>query len=421
VSTGRLGVGFVGSGFVANFHVQGWPSIRDADVTGVYSRNEGTARELAASCRGLDVGDPTVHTDLRELVRDPAVDAVWITTPNHVRVEQVETICEEVAAGRAELAGVAIEKPLARNLREARQVLAALEQAGVPHGYLENQVFAPSVNRARQIVWARGAALTGPPYLARCAEEHSGPHRAWFWDGRHQGGGVLNDMMCHSVEAARHLLTPPGTDKGDFLVPKAVTATIASLKWSRPAYADELAARYPGEVDYRDRPAEDYAHATITFETADGDVVIAEVTTSWSFVGAGLRLRMELLGPEYSMSVDSLETDAKVFLSRRLQGEEGEDLVEKQNAEQGLMPVMADEALTYGYIDEDRHMARSFLHGTRPDETCEDGVAVTELLMAAYLSAESGETVHLPEPALEDLVPQVAQGTWDPRAALSRS
>jgi len=209
VTRKALGVGFVGSGFVADFHVRGWPAIRDADITGIYSRNQATASQLAETCRRLDVGDPRTHDSLPELVRDPAVEALWITTPNQVRVEQIETICEEVASGRASLKGIAIEKPLARNLAEAKQVLDAMDQAGIRHGYLENQVFSPSLNRARDIVWARGAALSGPPYLARCAEEHSGPHRGWFWDGRHQGGGVLNDMMCHSIEAGRHLLTPP--------------------------------------------------------------------------------------------------------------------------------------------------------------------------------------------------------------------
>jgi hypothetical protein len=38
-----------------------------------------------------------------------------------------------------------------------------------------------------------------------------GPHKGWFWEGTLQGGGVLNDMMCHSVEAARFLLTEPDT------------------------------------------------------------------------------------------------------------------------------------------------------------------------------------------------------------------
>lgn len=410
-----LGVGFVGSGFVANFHARGWRAVRDANISGVYSRNETTAAELAETCRQLEVGDPRTYTDLRGLVRDPAVDAVWITTPNHLRVEHIETICEEVSSGRAQLRGVAVEKPLARNLTEARRVLAALEEAGINHGYLENNVFAPSINRAREIVWARGAALAGPPYLARCAEEHSGPHRAWFWDGRHQGGGVLNDMMCHSIEAGRHLLTPPDGDKITALTPTSVNATIAGLKWTRPRYADELAARYPGEVDYRNHPAEDYAHAVISYETADGNSAIAEATTSWTFVGAGLRLHFELLGPEYSMAVDTLQTEAQVFLSRNLRGEAGEDLVEKQNAEQGLMPVLADEALSYGYVDADRHMVRAFLRGERPAETCHDGLVVTTLLMAAYLAAERGETVMLPDAALETFVPQVAQGTWAPR------
>jgi predicted dehydrogenase len=415
VTNERLGVGFVGSGFIADFHVQSWQGVRSGDVTGIYSRNSATMEALAGKCRNTGVGDPRTYSDLRELVRDPAVEALWITTPNHVRVEQIEAICDEVASGRAQLRGVAVEKPLARDLREARQVVAALDEAGINHGYLENQVFAPAVNRAREVIWARGAALAGAPYLVRCAEEHSGPHRGWFWDGRHQGGGVLSDMMCHSVEAGRHLLTPPGADKSAALTPRSVSATIAGLKWTRPRYARELAERFPGEVDYINHPAEDYAHAVVTFDTADGDQVVAEATTSWSYVGAGLRLHFELLGPEYSMSVDTLQTEAKIFLSRNLRGTEGEDLVEKQNAEQGLMPVLADEAFTYGYVDENRHLVRALLRDERPAETCHDGVVVTTLLMAAYLAAERGETVHLPDPALDTFIPQVAQGRWDPR------
>ena len=79
--------------------------------------------------------------------------------------------------------------------------------------YLEDQLFSPSLVRGREIAWKRGAALSGRPYLARAAEEHSGPHAPWFWSGEHQGGGVLNDMMCHSVEVARFLLTRPGASR----------------------------------------------------------------------------------------------------------------------------------------------------------------------------------------------------------------
>lgn len=409
-----LGVGLIGAGFIGQFHVRSWTRVRDADIVAIGSRTLASAQALAEEAETLGVGTGvTAYDDVASLVRDERVEAVWVLTPNDTRVEVVRAICDEVRAGRSSLRAIAIEKPLARTLGEAKQVLAMIEEAGLLHGYLENQLYAPSITRAHDLLWKRGAAAAGNPYLARCAEEHSGPHKAWFWDGVKQGGGVLNDMMCHSVEAGRFLLTPPGVDPSTWLTPVSVSASIQSLKWSRPRYADALMHTYPGAPDYREHPSEDYARANFEFVNGDGETVIAEGTTSWSFVGAGLRLSFELLGPEYSMSADTLDTEAKVFFSRALTQSEGEDLVEKQNAEQGLMPLVSDEALAYGYTDENTHLATCFLRGVQPVETLANGVAVVELLMAAYLSAQTGRTVTFPV-ELDDFVPDVAQGTWRP-------
>ncbi|MCS6923005.1 MAG: Gfo/Idh/MocA family oxidoreductase, partial [Fimbriimonadales bacterium] len=188
----RLRIGFIGSGFVARFHAQAFTSVRNAEITAIMTRDASKGSELAAFCRSIGVGNPQVYTDVRELTRDPNVDAVWFLAPNYVRVELIEAIADEVKSGRAQLRGLAVEKPLARNLKEARQILQAVAEAGIPHGYLENQLFAPSLVRGKELLWRRGAAVAGEPYLARCAEEHSGPHRAWFWRGDLQGGGVLN-------------------------------------------------------------------------------------------------------------------------------------------------------------------------------------------------------------------------------------
>src|SRR5688500_1111555 len=141
----------------------------------------------------------------------------------------MQDICDAVQSGKDKLIGVACEKPLARNVAEERLMAELVEQSGLLHGYLEDQIFAPSVTRGRQIMWSRAAALTGRPYLARAAEEHSGPHSPWFWQGELQGGGVLNDIMYHSIEVGRFMLPNPDSPPSSIRLVK-VSAQIASLK-----------------------------------------------------------------------------------------------------------------------------------------------------------------------------------------------
>ncbi len=410
----RLGVGFIGSGFITRFHIQSWVGVRDADVLGVWSPNRERAEEAALLARSLRVGEARAFNSISEMVASPQIDCLWLCGPNHTRLENMEEIADAIKSGKGELRAIACEKPLARNVSEAREMLRSVEDLGLLHGYLEDQLFSPAVSRGRQIIWTRAAALTGRPYLARAAEEHSGPHRAWFWQGELQGGGVLNDMMCHSVEVARYMLTRPGSPRGS-IRPVKVSAQIASLKWSRPEYAGLLKEMMGAEVDYSHRPAEDFARALINYTDEEGTPLVAEVTTSWSYVGPGLRLSVELLGPEYSLSMNSLDSGLKIFLSRRVTGEAGEDLVEKQNAEQGLMPVLGNEAAEYGYENENRYFVECFLEGRQPEENFHDGLEVTKLLMTAYMSAEQERVIDFEPPDLDSFIPAVARGEWNPR------
>ena len=413
MSSTRLGLGFIGSGFITRFHIRSMVGVREVDVLGVWSPDPAHAESAAALARNLDVGAARAFASLEAMVADPAIEAIWLCGPNYSRVANIEAICAAVAAG-ATLRGLACEKPLARTVAEAKRVKHLVDAAGLRHGYLEDQLFAPAVTRGRDLIWRRGAALTGRPYLARAAEEHSGPHTPWFWRGDLQGGGVLSDMMCHSIEVVRHLLTAPGAPRAS-IRPRRITGHIASLKWTRPAYSDKLRRTMGDTVDYRARPAEDYASVMVEYEADDGAALVGEASTSWSYVGAGLRLSMELLGPEYSMSINTLDSGLKLFFSREVRGEAGEDLVEKQNAEVGLMPVIPDEVGEYGYTAENRHMARAFLRGTTPDLTFDDGVEVVELLMTAYMSAEQGRTLPFRPDGLDAFVPAVARGTWTGR------
>jgi predicted dehydrogenase len=150
----------------------------------------------------------------------------------------------------------------------------------------------------------------------------------------------------------------------------------------------------------------------VEFETNDGYTVLGEATTSWSYVGPGLRLSAELLGPEYSMQWNSLEPGLKLFFSREVKGAVGEDLVEKQQAETGQMPVVPAEQLVYGYEAEDRHFCRVFLGLEPPKLTFADGLDVVKLLMTAYQSAEQGRTVDYPGEDLDTFTSAVSRYEW---------
>ena len=415
MSKKRLGIGFIGGGFITRFHIQSLISVRNVDVIGVMSLTKASAVDSAALARSIGVGDNAKAYDtITDMIADSTIDALWVCSPNFARIETFEEIANAISSGKGELIGVACEKPLGRNVAEAKKVLELTKSVDLLDGYLENQVFSPSIVRGKEIIWARGASTTGRPYLARAAEEHSGPHMPWFWEGSLQGGGVLNDMMCHSVEEARFMLTEPGKPR-ESIKPISISAHTDCLKWQRPEYAKILSDNSNGETDYSKKPSEDFARSLIEYLDEDGNKLIVETTTSWCFVGEGLRLSMELFGPEYSMFVNTLDPDLKVFFSRKVAGAEGEDLVEKQNAESGSMPIVSNEAEVYGYTAENRHMVECFLAGKRPGENFDDGLDVTRLLMAAYMSAEQGKTIQLPNTEIETFIPAVARGEWNPK------
>ena len=178
-------------------------------------------------------------------------------------------------------------------------------------------------------------------------------------------------MTCHSLEADRYLLSDPDKPK-EALKPVSVQSTIASLKWTREPYVSRLKDDF--NVDYGETPAEDYALTLVSYEDEDGGLVLSEARTSWSFIGPGLRLSFEVLGPEYSISINSLQQELNVFFSRGIVMPPSEEFVEKQAAEQGLMPMVPNEAIAYGYQDEDRHMVESFLNDEMPKEDWRDGL-----------------------------------------------
>lgn len=396
-------IGMIGAGFNAHFHRRALNSVRGAEISAVYALRG--AEEFAAAVRQDGLGDPVVCRDVAELCQNCDIPGLFI--PNYARLETMAAIAEAVKAG-ATLKGVVCEKPLARNMREAGEMVRLAQQANLHTAYFENQIFMPGLAAARAQLAAVEANM-GPVHLARSAEEHGGPHETWFWDPTRQGGGVYCDMGCHSAAVGMYMCTPTGKAP-DFLQLVSCSATMALLKWGRDPWKAELKAR---GVDYDKAPAEDYAVANYTFRNPEtGQKVAVQATDSWMYDAPGLRLLMEAFAPGYSYTIDTLKSPSGVFIGDKAASsvQDAEMVLEKSQASTGALILQANEPDLYGYCGEWRDALAAFAEGRDGFLNLGYGALVTELVMAAYWSAEHGRPFMKGEVNIEDYVPAIQQG-----------
>ena len=405
-----LKLGIVGAGFVAKFHARALMQIRGVEIAGVTSRTDASAQAYAAMVRENELGAGVAYKSISEMAKH--VDAIAIYAPNFCRVEHVEEIADAVKKGAA-LKGVICEKPLARNVKEARRIIDLAAQAGFKTAYFENQIFMKPM-RVQLAQLEPQQRTMGPLSLVRSAEEHGGPHEAWFWDPTRQGGGTLCDMGCHSIAAGWHALTPVGKPSM-FLEPISVSADCALLKWGLPEWRQKLLDRFG--VDYAKTPAEDFATGMITYRNPEtGQIVKAQFTNSWMFEKQGLRLFMDGMGPGYAFEINSLSSTLQLFIgdAAATAVADAETALEKATASRGLLAVQYNEPDLYGYTDENEDAARAFLAGENGALTWEYGLEITKLVTAAYMAAERKKTIDLTDPAiqkeLETFIPLIQQG-----------
>lgn len=345
-------IGIVGSRFVANIHAQAILQTPGAELLAAASPNPEHIWEFH---KRYDI--PHAFADYKDMIASGLVDAITVACPNDLH-------CEVTMAAAAAGKHVLVDKPLAMNLAECDQMIAACAKAGVLLMYGENLCFAPKYVRAKQL--ADEGAL-GDVYYVRQLECHSGPHSDWFWDVSRSGGGVLMDMGCHSIAYCRWVF-------GDTPV--------------ESVYADV------GNYVHKDRTqGDDHAVVTLRFAATDknprGGLGIAE--NSWGRAG-GLDDRAEIYGSKGLTVADIARGSALHTFSTGGYGYAGE----KAPHTRGWTWTSFDEAWNYGFPQEIAHFVECIEDGKQPTLTGEDGRAVLEIICAAYESARTGKRVPLP-------------------------
>lgn len=187
------------------------------------------------------------------------------------------------------------------------------------------------------------------------------------------------------------------------------------LKWGQPLWRERLRKRFG--VDYAVTPAEDFATGLVTFKNPEtGLLSKAQFTDSWMFEKQGLRLFMDGMGPGYAFEVNTLSSPLNVFIGDEAAAavKDQELALEKSTSSRGLLTVQPNEADLYGYFDENRDAINAFRKGKDALLPFSYGLEITKLVMAAYLSHESRQTVDLTDPGvqrkLETYIPLIQQG-----------
>jgi predicted dehydrogenase len=405
-----LKLGIVGAGFIAKFQARAIAQIRNVEVAGVVSRTAASAQAFSKMVKDNGIGEGTVYSDVAEMAKH--VDAIAVYSPNFTRVEIVEKIVDAVKKGAA-LKGLICEKPLGRNVKEARRIVDLANEAKLKTAYFENQIFMKPIRTQMQQLAPQQKTM-GPLVLTRSAEEHGGPHEPWFWEPTRQGGGVLSDMGCHSIAVGWYCLTPLGKPL-TFLQPVSISADCSLLKWGQKHWREKLMQRMG--VDYGKTPAEDFATGMITYKNPEtGQLVKAQFTDSWMFEKQGLRLFMDGMGPGYAFEINTLNSSLQVFIGDAAAEAvaDAETALEKATASRGLLAVQYNEPDLYGYTDENEEAANAFLAGRDGFLPLSYGLEITKLCMAGYMAAERKKTIDLTDPAvqkeLETYVPLIQQG-----------
>jgi len=126
-----------GTGFMGRVHLEAVRRLESVEAVAIAGRNLEAARRLGA---GFSI--PTMTTDYREVLRDPAIDAVHICTPNAQHFPMVK---EALLAGKH----VLCEKPLATTVEQGEELVSLAARQGMRNGVCHNLRFYPMVQQMR--------------------------------------------------------------------------------------------------------------------------------------------------------------------------------------------------------------------------------------------------------------------------------
>jgi predicted dehydrogenase len=391
-----LRVGIVGSRFAAHLHLAAYRRVYgvDARLAGVTSptaeRREAFARETGATAYP-SLGAMLPHVDVVDVCAPPArhepAALEAIEAGKHVVVEKPFT----GAFGAPGVPGNRASKDalLKEALASADRIVRAARRRGVVLGYAENWIYAPAIQKEREIIEKTDAQVL----WMLGGESHSGSHSPVYGIWRHAGGGSLVGKGCHPLSACLYLKQVEGRARGGRPIrPASVSCRVHEIT-RQPAFRDRGFLR----TDYED--VEDYSALHVTFD----DGTVADVFATELVLG-GVHNYLEVFANNHRTTcrlnpVNLLDTYNPVGAQL-----ERVYVVEKIGTKEGWSHPAADEEWQQGFYAEIQDFLECCARDRRPQSgslVAHDTVAT---LYAGYVSAErQGADTPVPVAPLSEL------------------
>ena len=389
----RVGVAIVGTGFVAELHLQAYRRVYGvmAEVVAACSRGDGAA--AFASRHGI----PRTTPDWRTLLDDPAIDVIDLCTPPATHTEMVvacmqagkHVICEKPFTGyfgrpgdKAPI-GTAVPKAtmFARVLEEMDRTAAAIRATGKLFMYAEDWVYAPAVRKCAEML----RATRDKVLFIKAEESHSGSHaeHAARWDMT--GGGALIRQGCHPLSAALHLKQVEAQARGERIAVASVTCDTGLITPRVPEAERRYLNAHPVDV-------EDWGTMTLTFTDGTKTTVLAG-----DMILGGVRNLVEVYTSGGVLHANIAPNNHMVSYATDEEKLAGVYITEKVDRKTGWQNVCLEEEWTRGYQGEIQDFMECAATGRRPLAGLDLAYESIRIHYAAYQAAEEGRRIDLGE------------------------
>ena len=323
-------VGIVGTGFMGRTHATGWAAT-PAVMGGFVGKTAVSAAELAQQTNNR------AYANFDEMLAD--VDVVDICTPTHLHHEMV---LRAAAAGKH----VVCEKPLARTLAQAEEMMAACTAAGVKLLVAHVVRFFPEYALAQQKAENGEIGKTAVIRLKRGTFQPKKAADNWFVDVE-KSGGMMLDLMIHDFDYARWVA-------GDVV----------------QVYAKNISGSHDGT-------AVDHGLAILTH--ANG--TISHVEGSWAYPPPLFRTRLEIAGDNGLIQFDSGQM-AAIGVHLHQQGNDAPDV-----------PLPGSPLSENPYTTQIKEFYDYLVNDGAVRVTAVDGYKALQIALAAIQSAQTGQPV----------------------------